>query len=67
VLFVGDTLFESSYGRTDLATGSHDDMKKTLQYLFDNFENIECFAGHGDKFNIDDVKRKTTLLFAYKG
>lgn len=67
MLFVGDTIFENSYGRTDLPTGNHEDMQYTLQYLFDNFYSVWCFTGHGNKFNIDDVKRKITLLFAYKG
>lgn len=65
ILFTGDTIFDNSYGRTDLKTGSHNDMKNTLNHLFNKFENVECFAGHGNKFYIDDVKRKIRLLFSF--
>ena len=67
VLFTGDTIFENTYGRTDLASGSHDEMEKSLNHLFGKFYGAICFSGHGNEFNIDDVKRKINLLFAYKG
>jgi len=68
VLFTGDTIFERSYGRTDLESGSSNDMKNTLYYLFEKFknENIECFSGHGNKFYLNNVKSEITLLFAFK-
>lgn len=67
ILYSGDTIFENSYGRTDLITGSHDDMKKSLDKLFDIFEDILVLPGHGEIFNLKDAKRKIKLLFAYKG
>lgn len=67
MLFTGDTIFSNSYGRTDLATGSHDDMKKTLDYILDIFDDVMCMPGHGEQFNLKDVKRKIRLLFAFKG
>lgn len=67
ILYSGDTIFESSYGRTDLVTGSHEDMKKSLDKLFTKFEDILVLSGHGAVFNLKDSKRKIRLLFAYKG
>ncbi len=67
VLFTGDTVFSNTYGRTDLKTGSHDDMKRSLDKLFSLFDSITCFSGHGEKFVLSNVKRKINLLFAYKG
>lgn len=67
VLFTGDTVFSNTYGRTDLKTGSHFDMRQSLDKLFDKFDDILCFSGHGDSFVLADVKRKINLLFAYKG
>lgn len=67
VLFTGDTVFSNTYGRTDLKTGSHDDMRRSLDKLFSLFDNVSCFSGHGEEFVLSNVKRKIKLLFAYKG
>lgn len=66
VLFTGDTIFENSYGRTDLNSGSFEDMKKSLNDIFNRFDNIECYSGHGNNFNLSNVKRKINLLLAFK-
>ena len=47
-LFTGDTLFADSCGRTDLLTGSEEDMQKSLNYLKDNFAGLKFYPGHGD-------------------
>lgn len=67
ILYSGDTIFENTYGRTDLVTGSYNDMKETLDKLFNTYEDILVLPGHGNIFNIKDSKRKIRLLFAYKG
>lgn len=67
LLYSGDTIFEKSYGRTDLITGSRDDMKDSLNKLFGRFENIIVLPGHGEIFNLKDSKRIIRMLFAYKG
>ena len=67
ILFSGDTIFENTYGRTDLKSGSHDDMKKSLDKIFDKFKNPHVFPGHGNDFFLENSKRKIRLLFAYKG
>lgn len=67
ILYSGDTIFSNSYGRTDLINGSCEDMKESLDKLFNRFEDIQVFSGHGDDFNLKNSKRRIRLLFAYKG
>ena len=67
ILYSGDTIFENSYGRTDLINGSHEEMRESLDKLFNRFEDIQVFSGHGEDFNLKNSKRKIRLLFAYKG
>ena len=65
-LFTGDTLFYNCYGRCDLKSGSTEDMKKSLDTLFDTFNDITIYPGHEDVVNIDTVKRRVRLLFKIK-
>jgi len=67
ILYSGDTIFSNSYGRTDLANGNHENMKESLDKLFNRFEDIQVFSGHGEDFNLKNAKRRIRLLFAYKG
>ena len=67
ILFSGDTIFERTYGRTDLITGSHDDMKNSLNIICDRFDDVFVLPGHGMEFNLKNSKRRIRLLFAYKG
>lgn len=67
ILYSGDTIFETTYGRTDLITGSSKDMKVSLEKLFDTFESICVLPGHGDIFDLQNSKRRIRLLYAYKG
>jgi len=47
-LFTGDTLFESSHGRTDLLTSDEEQMKDSLKFLKQNFSGFKFYAGHGE-------------------
>ena len=67
ILYSGDTIFSNSYGRTDLINGSREEMKESLDKLFNRFEDIQVFSGHGEDFNLKNSKRRIRLLFAYKG
>lgn len=67
ILYSGDTIFKNTYGRTDLITGSRENMKESLDKLFDRFDDIQVLPGHGEIFNLKDSKRRIRLLFAYKG
>lgn len=66
VLFTGDTIFANTYGRTDLQTGNSADMYNSLEKIFNTFDDIMCFAGHGEEFVLENVKKKIKLLFSYK-
>lgn len=46
-LFTGDTLFKRMYGRTDLKTGSEEDIQKSISKLLSLPENIIIYPGHG--------------------
>lgn len=67
VLFAGDTIFENTYGRTDLPSGSSTQMKETLDTLFERFDDVLVLPGHGEIFNLKDSKRKIRLVYAFKG
>lgn len=66
VLFTGDTIFAKYYGRTDLTSGSFDDMKKSIKKLFDRFSNVIIYPGHDKSCNIDTAKKRINLLVAIK-
>lgn len=48
VLFSGDFLFLNSIGRTDLETGSDDDMQKSLEKISTYDDDIIIYPGHGE-------------------
>jgi len=66
ILFSGDTIFANTYGRTDLVASKPEVMKDTLDIIFNEFENIEIFPGHGEIFQLEKAKRRIKLLFAFK-
>lgn len=66
-LITGDTLFSDCYGRCDLYLGNFDDMVKSIQKLFNRFDDIIIYPGHGEIKNIDNVKRRIKILFSLKG
>ncbi|MCS7123012.1 MAG: hydroxyacylglutathione hydrolase family protein [Candidatus Aenigmarchaeota archaeon] len=51
MLFTGDTIFVKSFGRTDLPTGSFNDLLNSIKKLEKLDDNIKIFPGHdyGDK------------------
>jgi hydroxyacylglutathione hydrolase len=47
LLFSGDTLFRESYGRTDLPTGSDEEMETSLHKIFASVpEDVRVCPGH---------------------
>jgi glyoxylase-like metal-dependent hydrolase (beta-lactamase superfamily II) len=47
-LWVGDTLFQGSVGRTDLPGGSFPDLERSIKTrLFPLGDHLRCFTGHG--------------------
>ena len=66
-LFVGDTLFESSYGRVDLPTGSSKELlHSVLDRLFELPDEVTVYPGHLGFTTIGDEKKYNPLA-PYKG
>jgi len=55
-IFSGDTLFYHIYGRTDLITGSKEEMNQSLKKLFDLSGSFTVLPGHGQKTNLDSER-----------
>ncbi len=62
-LFSGDTLFQSSIGRTDLPGGNHSDLISSIKdKLLILPSHTEVFPGHGDKTTIEFEKKYNSFL-----
>lgn len=46
-MFTGDTLFRMSIGRSDLPTGSYDEIINSIKKLYNYDDNIRILPGHG--------------------
>ena len=56
-------MFSDCYGRTDLKSGSPNDMKKSLNKIFDRFNSDALiFPGHGASSLLGDAKKKVELI-----
>lgn len=61
--FSGDTLFSMSIGRTDLETGSYNDIMKSLAAIADRLPcDTLILPGHGPKTTLADEKRRNPYL-----
>ena len=56
VLFSGDTLFQSSIGRTDFPGGSFPQMQKSLRRLKEIPENLRVLPGHGPATTLEEER-----------
>lgn len=56
-MFSGDTLFQSSCGRTDLHGGSWTEIRKSLQRLKELEGNYAVYPGHGPSSTLEDERR----------
>lgn len=57
-VFVGDTLFQGSIGRTDLPGGSYNTLISNIQNkLFVLGDDVQVFTGHGPETDIQREKR----------
>jgi hydroxyacylglutathione hydrolase len=62
-LFVGDTLFAGSIGRTDLPGGDHDTLLRSIREVLFKFpDNTPVFPGHGEPTTIGGEKRGNPFL-----
>lgn len=63
VLFSGDTLFNSSVGRTDLPGGSMSALIRSIrQRLISLPDNVTVYTGHGPSTTIADEKRYNPFI-----
>ncbi|HVP58857.1 MAG TPA: MBL fold metallo-hydrolase [bacterium] len=63
LLFSGDTLFQGSIGRTDLAGGSEEAMRSSLlERLAKLDDRMVVYPGHGPSTTIGDEKRYNPFL-----
>lgn len=63
VIFVGDSLFEGSIGRTDLPGGNYDDLIRSLKskvIVLD--EDVKVYSGHGQGSTIGYEKHTNPFL-----
>ncbi len=66
LLFAGDVLFKQGIGRTDLPTGNHDLLiKSILDKLMKLPENTTVYPGHGPATTIKDERSNPFLTGVY--
>lgn len=61
-IFVGDTLFAGSIGRTDLPGGSFDKISESLRRLVELPQDITAFSGHGPATTIREELKYNPFL-----
>jgi glyoxylase-like metal-dependent hydrolase (beta-lactamase superfamily II) len=62
-LFVGDTLFAGSVGRTDFPGGDFETLKSSIQKkLFVLDDDVQVFTGHGPETTIGEEKRHNPFV-----
>lgn len=62
-LFVGDTLFAGSVGRTDFPGGDFDTLRRSIQgKLFRLPDEVRVFTGHGPETTIGEEKRTNPFV-----
>ena len=60
-LFTGDTLFESSIGRTDFPTGDLSRMRDSLLFL-STLPDMPVYAGHGEDTTLEKERESNMFL-----
>jgi len=63
IVFTGDFVFAQGIGRTDLFSGSTEEMKESIQNVFYSFDtNLELFPGHGDSDTVSNILNYNNYL-----
>jgi hydroxyacylglutathione hydrolase len=62
IIFVGDTLFKGSVGRTDLPGGNGKMLEQSLKKLMELPEDTVVYSGHGPKTTIGTEKRTNPFI-----
>ena len=67
ILFTGDTIFCNCYGRCDLYSSSIEDMKISLEKIFEAFSNDTIiYPGHNNGSNLKEAKKRIKMLMAFR-
>lgn len=61
-MFSGDFIFKGTIGRTDLPTGSNEDMKNSINKIINYSDRIKVYPGHGEDTNLG-VEKDTNPFF----
>ncbi len=61
-LFTGDTLFLDSIGRWDFPSGNYLELKESIKKIINKYNDIICYPGHGDIFNIKLCKKENEFV-----
>ena len=64
-LFTGDTLFAGDIGRTDLFSGSEEQMCESLKKIASMSENLTVYPGHGPQSTLQMEKKTNPYLSQY--
>jgi glyoxylase-like metal-dependent hydrolase (beta-lactamase superfamily II) len=62
-IFSGDTLFQTSYGRTDLPTGNFATLQKSIQKLFSLDGDYNVHPGHGFSTTLEAERKHNIINF----
>jgi hydroxyacylglutathione hydrolase len=66
-LFVGDTLFAGSIGRTDLPGGDYDTLLRSITEVLYTFgDDARVYSGHGPATTIGDERRTNPFLLDWE-
>jgi glyoxylase-like metal-dependent hydrolase (beta-lactamase superfamily II) len=58
IAFTGDTIFNVDLGRTDLADGSPDEMRRSIKEIISNWKDeVVIYPGHGDPCTMAYVRK----------
>ena len=61
-MFTGDFLFKGTIGRTDLPSGSDDEMQKSIEKIKQYPKETKIYPGHGETSTLE-IEIKTNPYF----
>ncbi len=56
-MFTGDFLFKDDIGRTDLETGSYEDMLRSINKIKEYPDEVKIYPGHGESTTLGNEKK----------
>ncbi len=63
LIFTGDFVFRDGIGRTDLISGSMEEMSHSIKNIFMNFnEDFEILPGHGPSGKVKSIKKNNEYI-----